>query len=297
MQADDAPAASPAERQPADIRRRSGLDHADVAALNFIRDTGRFHFRRHGRSGLRSHVMEVLRVEDLALERFGQPDAGVRRFPRARPVAMLRLFRAAFADVAEALAEIARLRIVERYLGRDQVAASREFIVAYRLGGRSVPMLCGLQEYVEGEVLDPWGCAPRPLEGAARAGAERFVAAVRRLLEESGLIPDLAGVGNLLRVAGGGVKLVDINNISPLSLTAEIHLDDKGYPVGDKSVEALYRLECHFLGRCGLGEDRLYRHFLDPRRCAAVARLHRSFHAGRSRPGAPGGGDAADPRA
>jgi hypothetical protein len=264
----------------ADIRRRTALDHGDVTGLNFIRDSGRFRFRRHFRSGLRSHVMEVLRAEEVLRERVGVMDAGLRRFPRARPVAMLRLFRSPFGSAAEALAEVGRLRLVERYLGREQVAASSEFIVAYRLGRGATPMLCGLQEYVHGEPLDPWSCSGEQLPAEALKGVARFVSAVRRLVAEVGLIPDLAGVGNLLLTAGGGVKLVDINNISALRFAPEIPLDDKGYPVGDKSVEALFRLERDALGRAGLEGQRLYRHFLDPARRAAVALLHRRFHGG-----------------
>ncbi len=246
--------------------------------MNFIRDTGRFRFRRHFRSGLRSHVMEVLRAEDLVREQAGEVVAGLRRFPRARPVAMLRLFRMRFDSAGAALAEVGRLRVVERYLGRAQVAVSHEFIVAYRWGCRYTPMLCGLQEFVCGEPLDPWRCRAEGLTVAAREGLVRFVSAVRCLVAEEGLIPDLAGVGNLLLTATGGIKLVDINNISALRFIPAIPLDDKGYPVGDKSVEALFRLERDGLGRAGLEGERLYRHFLDPDRCQAVARLHHRFH-------------------
>jgi hypothetical protein len=46
----------------------------------------------------------------------------------------------------------------------------------------------------------------------------------------------------------------------------EIRLDDKGYPVCDKSVEALSLVEMKMLGRFIDLQDRIYQFFLDPDR-------------------------------
>lgn len=263
----------------ADIRELAALGHEHVAGLNFVRGQGELVFRRHFRSGLRSHVMEVLAAADVALERHGRLQDGVLRFPRAQPRAMLRLFRARFATAAQAVEEIRRLRQVERCLGRDQVALSNEFLVSYRHAGATAILLCGLQQYVAGEPLDPWlESLAQALDSAARAGLTRFVAGVKRLIVEAGLIPDLAGAGNMLITARGEIKLVDINNIAPVRFQAQIPLDDRGYPVCDKSMEALFRLECCGRPAPELEAEPLYRFFLAPPRRAAVAEIHRRFH-------------------
>lgn len=262
-----------------DIRELAALDHERVAGLNFIRDAGRVVFRRHFRSGLRSHVMEVLAADEVAAERSGILRDGLRRYPRAQPRAMLRLFRARFASLTEAIEQIQRLRQVERYLGHDQVAHSNEFLVTYRWAGTSAILLCGLQQYVSGEPLDPWlGRLGQSLSPEVCEGVLRFARGVKRLVTEAGLIPDLAGVGNMLVTPGGGIKLVDINNIAPVRYQAEIILDDRGYPVCDKSVEALFRLECCGRPREALEAEPLYLFFLAPARRSAVEELHRGFH-------------------
>ena len=83
-----------------DIRQRSWVTHAEVAALNFIRAPADYRFRQHYRQGLRSVVVEVLRAADLAAETEGRRIDGIRRFPRAVPVRMLRIFRTGFASWA-----------------------------------------------------------------------------------------------------------------------------------------------------------------------------------------------------
>ncbi len=90
------------------------------------------------------------------------------------------------------------------------------------------------------------------------------------MISEAGHIPDLAGAGNLIITTSGGIRLVDINNISGVSLDPSIHLDEKGYPVCDKSIEALSLIEEKILGRQVDMEADIYKWFLDPERQKAL---------------------------
>lgn len=280
-----------------DIRDKPHVDHDDVIGLNFIRSDGPFFFRRHHRNGLRSHVLEVLAKADVRRETDGEIRDGVRWFPRARPLKMLRLFRRRFSGFEAVAAETRRVKFVERYLSAAHMARSAEFVVEYHVGGGRQIMLCGLQEHVQGLQLDPWqqlGVAelasvvhlsaggvhnpPDALGARIRYSAAAFIHSVQRMIRETGHVPDLAGDGNLLLTPDGGIKLVDINNISPVSVSAAIYADDIGYPVCDKSIEALSLLEQHLLDRPPDMTDPVYRHFLDPDRRRRVAELDRAFH-------------------
>jgi hypothetical protein len=84
-------------------------------------------------------------------------EGGIRVFPRALPKKMLRIFMSRFKRFSEALAEARIYKLIEASLGAGHVAASSEFIVSYRRdGSRQEILLCGLQDYVAGEILDPW---------------------------------------------------------------------------------------------------------------------------------------------
>lgn len=288
-------------KQRRDIRDKVSIRHDDVVALNFIRAPGAFVFRRHFRQGLRSHIMEILARADVALENEGTVVNGLRCFPRARPIYMLRIFRTRLATLAEALAEIARVEVVARYLGPDFAAASSEFVVDYHGPQGPAIMLCGLQAYVAGEIVDPWslldaerllsslydslhGARGLPLAhrpawiAAARLKAARFVWAVKRMIARERQIPDLAGAGNLVMSATGEIILVDINNISAVVFDDAIPLDDKGYPVCDKSVEALALIEEKLLGRKIDRQQAAYRFFLDPARKRRASAAETAFH-------------------
>ncbi len=264
-----------------DIRDMRTLDHRDVVALNFVRKDSPYIFRRHFRQGLRSHVLEVLLRSDVEQEQRGYLSRGLRRFPAARPVRMLRIFRRRFSEAAQVLEEIRRLRILEAYLPPDLLARSEEFIVDYRSDGGPQLLLCGLQEAVFGEILDPWNL---PLCGAARVSADlvrhagRFVAGAKKMILEAGLIPDIAGVGNLFATRDGRIKLVDINNVSRLPADSRIPLDDRGYPACDKSIEALARIEEHL---CGASPEKMvqapYDRFLTAKRMHVVRELEERF--------------------
>ncbi|MBW1981847.1 MAG: hypothetical protein JRJ12_11560 [Deltaproteobacteria bacterium] len=284
-----------------DIRDKPCLSEEDVLALNFIHDSGRYRFRRHFRAGLRSHIMEVLDPEDVALEKRGVLLDGLHRYPRARPLKMLRIFRTRFKDLGEAQEELERVKIIEAYLSPLCHAKSEEFLVDYQFGGRYHIVLCGLQEYVAGVVLDPWSrldadyllslhgslCSnsdnPPSLSAAAwlqrlKSRTSRFVDNVKQMIVEAQHVPDLAGLSNLLVTPEADVKLVDINNISTVSFTAEISVDDRGYPVCDKSIQALYRLEKRLLERSALEKESIYRVFMGASRIERVRAVERKFH-------------------
>jgi hypothetical protein len=114
---------------------------------------------------------------------------------------------------------------------------------------------------------------------AVRKRADKsFLTLLRRLALDARLIPDLAGIGNLLLTPDGTIKLVDINNISSVSLKGDILSDDRGYPVCDKSVEALSLLERKLLGHSNSGSDSLCRIFLNSDRMKKVRELEKHFH-------------------
>lgn len=287
----------------ADIREKPFVRPEDVLALNFVRSSPACAFRTHYRQGLRSHILEVLDPEDLKAEQAGVVEDGLLRFPRARPVRMFRVFRTRFRSLEEGLEEIGRVKLVERHLGAEHMARSEEFLVDYALQGRRDLLLCGLQEYVGGEPLDPWtvvrGDLPvelarrltrrdlssaRPsgtdLPEAIRVRAASFVDRTKRMVLEAACIPDLAGVSNLIVTPSGDIKLVDINNISRVSFAPEIPLDDKGYPICDKSIQALFLLEQKLLDRDPDPGDPLHGRFLDPMRVRRVKEVEAAFHRG-----------------
>jgi len=285
-----------------DIRDKVQISSEDIAALNFIRDSGRFVFRKHFRQGLRSRIMEVLDRRDVRIEEAGKIVNEIRCFPRARPLFMLRIFITRFNCLEDALQEAGMFKIIEKYLGVGHIAVSDEFVVDYIRAGRRDILLCGLQEYVEGEILDPWGLFPdNPLvalvsqvlgksrgsrSGTRKALARRvyentddLIRRLRTMIIEANYIPDLSGFGNLILTPSGNIKLVDINNICPVSFGDDIPLDDKGYPACDKSIEVLAILEQKLLRRPLDMKDAIYRIFLDPGRMRKVNVLEKKFKA------------------
>ncbi|WP_319522285.1 hypothetical protein [uncultured Desulfosarcina sp.] len=284
-----------------DIRDRPSIGHDDVLDLNFINSSAPCVFRKHFRQGLRSHIMEILDPLDIETERNGAIAAdGMRWFPKARPQRMLRIFRSRLRTLDNALKEIGRVKTVERYLAPNFMATSQECIVDYQgPEGRDL-LLCGFQEYVAGSIVDPWTILDRsdllpalydgaagPADGDAppmnrwvrtvRQNAREFVARIKRMIVEAATIPDLAGAGNLIVTASGETRLVDINNISPVDFEGAIFLDEKGYPVCDKSIEALSLIEEKVAGQPIDKYNGLYKRFFDPVRWAAVKAREREF--------------------
>ena len=89
-------------RVPEDIRDKRYLNHGDVMGLNFIRSPAKYHYRRYYRAGLRSHIMEVLDPDDVHKETEGVTVDEIKRYPRAKPIKILRLFRIRFKNIEEA---------------------------------------------------------------------------------------------------------------------------------------------------------------------------------------------------
>ena len=283
-----------------DIRDKPYITHRDILKLNFIRSPGMYIFRRHYRQGLRSHIMEVLTTHALEIETKGIMINDTRSFPRADPLKMLRIFKTRFENLAEAKEEIKRVKIIASYLVPDYIARSQEFLVDYIRHGKCRILLCGLQEYVKGVVLDPWGLLDKrhlisllydlghknDRDQKAKANlwirivrdkADKFIERIKQLIMEARFVPDLAGVGNLILTDSGEIKLVDINNISNVSFDTKIPIDDRGYPVCDKSVEALSLLEQKLLERSPDRKNPIYETFLDPARMDEVKEIEKGF--------------------
>jgi hypothetical protein len=284
-----------------DIRDKSHVSHDDVVGLNFITNKGAFVFRRYYKQGLRSHIMEVLSSSDVHKQNKGEVINGIRHFPWAKPKKILRIFRTKFESLAPVLKEIEKYKIIEKYLPRDSYSASCEFITDYIIKGAHDLILCGFQDYVAGKVLNPWdlvhenfvvnlvnnmrheGSNPLNLTTEqfvqrVRKQAANFIDGLKDMILEAHHVPDLAGVGNLILTPVGNIKLVDINNISRVSLGPDISLDDRGYPVCDKSIEAIAIIEQKLLQRTIDRTATLYKVFLDPQRIERVARLEEIFH-------------------
>ncbi len=278
-----------------DIRDQEHLSSREVLRLNFIRSQEDYFFRKYYRAGLRSHIFELLNNEDVELETSGEMVNGIRKFPRAKPKMMLRIFRSRFETIEQVMVDVRKYHLLLKLFGSRFIATSEEFVVEYTGPGTSQIVLCGLQEYIEGEILDPWSLESknyladrficmqgRPEEKidwvrALEKQIAAFVSCTRQLIFERGFVPDLSGIGNLIVTAEAGVKLVDINNIVEVRLDDKILIDDKGYPACDKSVEALSILEGLGTGKQSL-QDPLYKHFLSPERMKAVKAFEKRFY-------------------
>jgi hypothetical protein len=283
-----------------DIRDIPYLNQEDVLRLNFIREPGAYIYRRHYRQGLRSHILEVLSLEDVENEKNGVIIDGAKWYPRAEPLKMLRLFRARFRSLQEAEEEIERVKMIESYLGPDNFAKSEEFLVDYEMNGKRDILLCGLQEYVKGAILDPWDrlddghlisilrrISFETFEDAEEIGdqwvsevrlkAVDFITKIKKMILEANHVPDLAGIGNLLLTREGDIKLVDINNISNTTFDPDIRIDDRNYPVCDKSIESLSLLEEGLLQRPLPRDDVIYETYLEPGRMEEVNALEKEF--------------------
>jgi hypothetical protein len=284
-----------------DIRDKAHIRHEDIIELNFIRKPGAYVFRKYHKQGLRSQIMELLDPDDVIKQNKGEIINGILFFPRAIPLKMLRIFRTRFDTLSDVFEEIRRFKLIEKYLPSDSYAKSEEFIVDYIWNGNRDVILCGLQEYVTGEALNPWettginqlanffagisnskvnslGMTVDQLVTRFLKNVENFVNSVKKMILEANYVPDLAGLENLLVTPGGAIKLVDINNVSRVSFGPDISLDDKGYPVCDKSIEAISIFEEKLLDKPIDKTETLYKIFLDPLRMREVSELEEKFH-------------------
>jgi hypothetical protein len=146
-------------------------------------------------------------------------------------------------------------------------------------------------------------CTSRIASPTSRHSLERFIRDVRDMVAHVGLLPDLAGRGNLVLDRYGMVKLIDINNfrrfvsddeveavvpededeLEPYilgqrslgSLIPRDFLDDLGNPICDLSLAALQMLELRGLGRPvkDLDRDLFYAPLANPRRRTLLALL------------------------
>ena len=279
-----------------DIRSQAHLSGKEVKQLNFIKDSKLYVFRKYYRSGLRSHIFEVVSSQDVEKETTGVLEDGIRVFPRAKPIKMFRIFRNRFGSKEEIFLEIKRYKTLLSVLGPEYIARSEEFIADYRGTDPSGRIfLCGLQEYVDGQILDPWRVSgPENISAllsamdhdatmeertrTAMGNIACFIQGIRRLMDQTGYIPDLAGLGNLILTPEGGIKLVDINNIVEIKKDKFIHLDDKGYPACDVSVQVLAILEEKLLGQNHSDTDPLFKLFLTPDRIRQVKAIEQAFY-------------------
>jgi hypothetical protein len=284
-----------------DIREKAHISHEDIIELNFIRNPGIYIFRKYHKQGLRSQIMELLDPDDVIKQNRGEIINGTLFFPWAMPIKMLRIFKIRFDSLTDVFEEIRKVKIIEKYLPSDCYAKSEEFIVDYMWNGNRDFILCGLQEYVAGEILNPWettglnqlenffagisikkrnppGMSTDQLVIRFRKKVESFINSVKKMILEANYVPDFAGLENLLVTPGGNIKLVDINNVSRVSFGPDISLDDKGYPVCDKSIEALSILEQKLLDKPIDKTEILYKIFLDPLRMKDVSDLEEKFH-------------------
>jgi hypothetical protein len=284
-----------------DIRDKSHISHEDIIELNFIRKPGTYVFRKYHKQGLRSQIMEMLYPDDVIKQNRGEIINGILFFPWAMPLKMFRIFRSRFDSLTDVFEEVRKVKLIEKYLPSDSYAKSEEFIVDYIWNGNRDFILCGLQEYVVGEILNPWetiginqlenlfagisvnrrntlGMTTEQLVTRFQKRVENFIKSVKKMILEANYVPDFAGVENLLVTPGGNIKLVDINNISRVSFGPDISLDDKEYPVCDKSIEAISILEQKLLDRPIDKTETLYKIFLDPQRMKDVRKLEEKFH-------------------
>lgn len=286
---------------PEDIRDKRLIEHADIVNLNFIKQQEAYVFRKYYKQGLRSQIMEVLDAKDVLRQTRGEIADGLRQYPWAKPKKILRIFRTKFNSVDDIFKEIKAYKIIEQYLPPGSYSKSCEFVVEYTRKGKRDVLLCGLQDFIDGSVLNPWELSKKdylpnlfksmqaeghnPLKKTTaqlvkrvKTRADRLVQSLKKMVLETGYLPDLAGIGNLILTFSGDIKLVDINNITRISFEPRIVLDDKGYPVSDKSIEAISIMERELLGRIVDPGERLYKTFLDPERMSAVKDLEDKFH-------------------
>ena len=139
-----------------DIRDKAHISHEDIIELNFIRKPGAYVFRKYHKQGLRSQIMELLDPDDVIKQNRGEIINGILFFPWAMPLKMLRIFKTRFDSLTDVFEEIRKVKIIEKYLPSDSYAKSEEFIVDYIWNVNRDFILCGLQEYVAGEILNPW---------------------------------------------------------------------------------------------------------------------------------------------
>lgn len=255
-----------------DIRDKERVGHEDVMGLNFISSGCPYIFRLHYNQGLRSHVMEVLKKEEYEKEKEGILENNIRTYPKAEPNNVLRIYRTRV-SLDGAMEDIKKTNEVRKYL-KENIAYSSEFVASYKEDESYGTILCGLQDYIKGKAIDPWFCVPESYDENFKPELNKFIERIKECAYEKGLIPDLAGKGNLI-YSSKGVVLTDINNINEIDYSPEIYIDNKGFPIIDTSVEALSNLEKAVNG--SLSDEKLYNHFLEAGRKSRALKIRKEW--------------------
>jgi hypothetical protein len=97
------------------MRDQAYLSGSEVKKLNFIKMSTTLEFRKYYRSGLRSHIFEVLEARDVQRETQGEIIDGIRIFPRARPLKMFRILRNRFKNKEAVFKEIKKYNTLLKY--------------------------------------------------------------------------------------------------------------------------------------------------------------------------------------
>lgn len=276
-----------------DIRDIQHATSDEVNDLNFLNLTDQYVLRRHTYQGLRSHVFQILKTDDVRKENEGVIRKGVKNYPKAAPVKILRIMRTKFNNLAAVTVEIKKYKLIERYFDAESYAKSQEIIVDYNHNGKNKVMLIGIQDYVEGFRLNPWSAyiGFQIVDFLKISGIKNidetmaqilknmanFVHLLKRFILKTRHIPDLAGIGNIMLKRSGNIVLVDINNISEVSFSDPIYVDNFGYPIVDRSIEAIFCLDKFCTPNEYDKNNFLYRKFLSDSRRKKVDAIEKEF--------------------
>lgn len=276
-----------------DIRDIKHATPEEITDLNFLHLTDQYVLRRHNYQGLRSHVFQILKTDDVRKANEGVIKEGIKKYPQATPLNILRIMRKKFKSLDDVLAEIRKYKLIEKYFDADSYAKSQEIVVDYNHGGKNKVMLIGIQDYVEGFRLNPWSTiiglhivdflkisGIKNIDETVsqiRKNVADFVQLLKDFILKTRHIPDLAGIGNIMLKRDGTIVLVDINNISEVSFSDHIYVDDFGYPIVDRSIEAIFCLDKFSMPDEYDRNCFLYQEFLSNRRCKKVDAIEKDF--------------------
>lgn len=276
-----------------DIRDIKHATSEEVNGLNFLNLTDQYVLRRHIYQGLRSHVFQILKTDDVRKENEGVVKEGEKKYPQATPIKILRIMRKKFQRLDDVKAEISKYKLIEKYFDHDSYAQSQEIVVDYIHNGENKVMLIGIQEYVAGFRLNPWSANIGfhitdflKISGInnidetvsqIKKNIANFVQLLKSFILKTRYIPDLAGIGNIILKSDGNIVLVDINNISKVSFSDPIYVDDFGYPIVDRSIEAISCLDKFSLPDEYNRDCFLYNKFLSNHRCKKVNAIEKEF--------------------
>ena len=111
-----------------DIRDKGTITHEDVLGLNFIRKPSPYYYRGHFREGLRSRIIQVLNPDHVRAETRGYMRDGIKHYPMARPLWMLRIFCQPISALKDITDEIVNYQIIQKHLPAAFYASTSEFL-------------------------------------------------------------------------------------------------------------------------------------------------------------------------